>query len=122
MKVKDLIDALSKCDEELDVVVETVQAGVPIRRKVGIKSARRGFDWTNGMFIINPEEGMVVAKLSSRNVKDIAKERLEQLKDAHAKLGFKFIPKSRENDWIDGCVEGIKMNVASCGGLDTDDK
>lgn len=118
MNVRDLKDALRLCDvheEDLDrrVVVETNNGGVPHRFMADIKGAHKGFDWTRGFFILRTEQPVVVYREEKRYLEEVGRERLAQLKDSHRRLGFEYIPKARENAWVDGFIEGFRRFTLS---------
>lgn len=95
---------------ELEVVVCTGNPGVPTNHLSKVQSACPGSDWNQRFFLVYPEDNLVVEKRLARPVRDVAQERLESLKQAHKTTGFKYIAKSRENEWIDGFLEGVKMH------------
>lgn len=118
MKLSELKEAVEhairKCrtDEDPEVVIRTDNPNVGGCYKVGINHATRGFDWDAGYFLLSPSQGVV--KYSTHDkakpgyLLDIAKERLQQLKDSYEKCGQKYIIKAREQEWIDGFIEGFK--------------
>jgi hypothetical protein len=76
--------------------------------------ATRGFDWTAPYFILRVEDQLVVERKLDKPIRDVAKDRLEALKTVHENLHFKYIAKAREQEWIDGFIEGIKQHVTGC--------
>lgn len=98
-----------------EVVIRTVQGGVPYNKMVGVRYINPGFDWTSGLLMIAPEEPMVTIKVArGQDLKKLARERLEQIKGNYEALGQKYIAKAREEEWIDGFLEGFnqfKVNI-----------
>jgi len=93
------------------VVIQTSRAGVPHHPVVDIASAHLGFAWTKGIFILIPQSPIVEVKILSQPIRDLAKKYLEYMKAYHSKLGFNFIPKAREEAWLDGFSAGIRCHV-----------
>lgn len=102
-------------EEDLEVVVETAQGGVPCRYMDPVKSATMGFDWTRGNFIIRTENPVVVFKQSNKSSAEEARERLQTLKNAYNELGQEYIKKAREEEWVNGFVEGYRKFTADIG-------
>ncbi|MCU0693545.1 MAG: hypothetical protein MUF54_19320 [Polyangiaceae bacterium] len=100
--------------EDPKVVIQTENCGIPICRMVGVKSLDHGFDWTAGMVVVRTSESVVMSRGLGKPLRDFARDRLEQLKDRHARCGFRCIPKSRESEWLDGFVEGVRAHVTAC--------
>ena len=98
--------------EQLEVVIQTQNGGCPHRYMAKVINAQRGFDWTAPFFIIRAEDPIVVVN-EIGDVHALARERLDALKASHATLGFKYIAKSREQEWLDGFVEGIRTHATA---------
>ena len=101
-------------EEDPKVVISTAVGGVPINRMVEVRSAMAGGDWTSGLFVLYPAEPIVVARILSEPICDLARRRLDQIIEAHQRLGFKYIPATRKDDWVQGFIEGVRAHVTSC--------
>ena len=113
MTAHELAAVLAHCTEDLPVVVRTEQGGIPTRRMVEVRGAGRGFDWTAPWFLLWTAEPVVVVRMLKDRTKDLARQRLEELKSGYAQVGQKYISRSREQEWIDGFVEGVRAHVTS---------
>ena len=113
MTSHELAAVLAHCADDLPVVVQTAQGGIPTRRMAEVRSAGRGFDWTARWFLLWTAEPVVVVRALSGRVEDLARQRLEALKSGYEKLGQKYIARSLEQEWIDGFVEGVRAHVTS---------
>lgn len=109
-ELKQLLETMCTHEDDLDkeVVVETHNGGVPHRFMADITRGMKGFDWTRPYFILWTRQPVVVYREEKRPLEDVGRERLEQLKDAHKRLGFTFIAKAREPAWIEGFIEGFR--------------
>jgi len=103
-------------DSPLRVVVKTANRGIPRAHMVDVSGIYAGFDWENGLLIVQTVDPVVVVHGLNEPVRLVAEQQLQALKAIHEKLGFKYIPKSRERDWCDGFVEGVRMHVTACSG------
>jgi hypothetical protein len=109
--------AAVRSQEPLQVFIQTAQGGVPTRRMVGVRDAVPGFDWTQGRFIIYPEEPVVVVRELPGHAAllELARHKLDMLQQQHRALfGAWFIPKAREHEWIDGFVHGVREHITRC--------
>jgi len=106
--------AIGEKEDNLQVVVETQNGGCPTRYMSEVTWAGRGFDWTAGLFLIRPKDPLVVARVLTSSIRQAAEERLARAKEVHDKLGFKYIMKARENEWLEGFIEGVRMHITSC--------
>lgn len=119
MKLKDLKEQLDRHlerwpeDGDREVVVQTANGGIPHSHMEPVKTCSPGFDWTRPYFIMRTAQPVVVARLLSTPLRDLAVEKLNLLKDIYNKTGFKYIAKAREHEWIDGFVEGVKAHITS---------
>lgn len=113
MTSHELAAVLAHCTDDLPVVVQTAQGGIPTRRMVDVRSAGRGFDWTARWFLLYPAEPVVVVRALAGRIDALAMQRLEALKSGYAEVGQKYIARSREQEWIDGFVEGVRAHVTS---------
>jgi hypothetical protein len=109
----ELAAILAHCTEDLPIVVETAQGGIPTRRMVDVRSAAQGFDWTSRWFLIRTAEPVVVVRVLKGRTEDLARKRLDELKSGYAQVGQRYIAKAREQEWIDGFVEGVRAHVTS---------
>jgi phosphatidate phosphatase APP1 len=103
-------------EEDLNVVIETKNGGIPCYGMVDVKSVNPGCDWTKGYFILHPAIPVVTSKMLQVSVEESARTRLEELKSAYTALGFKYVAKAREEEWIEGFVQGVRMFSASVRG------
>lgn len=96
--------------EDPEVVVNTINGGVPTNYKAKVNSAMVGGDWTSGLFMINTEESLAKIKFNGEKAtaEDLAQARLDYLKECYAKCGQKYITKAREDEWKDGYIEGLR--------------
>jgi hypothetical protein len=122
MKLSELREAVDRAirsagGEDLDVVIRTQNPSCPARGAVELKMAGRGSDWDAWRFLLFPAEGLVYYRRHSGTAMGFARMRLEQIKAGQAALGFKYIPKSRESEWLDGFCEGM-ASFAVCIGDD----
>lgn len=111
LTVQDLLDRVQRLDPTERLTIRTQNNGIGAHRTVDVEAGSRGFDWTNGQFILIPAEPLVVVHRETRPLPHVAREHLERLKAAH-KSTFpegKYIPKTREQDWIDGYCAGARM-------------
>ncbi|HMC00495.1 MAG TPA: hypothetical protein VKN14_05605 [Flavobacteriaceae bacterium] len=115
LTTEDLAQSLSRIrgTEPLLVNIQTAAGGAPTNRMVGISYAHQGFDWTANMFVMQPAEPIVVVRKLPGSIREFGKEKLEKLKDAHTKMGFKYIAKTREHEWLDGFVAGVKTHITA---------
>jgi hypothetical protein len=97
-------------NEDPEVVVNTINVGVPYNYKAKVAGAVVGGDWTKGLFMIATEETLAKVDFngSKASAKDLAQARLDYLKDAYAKCGQRYIAKVREEEWKDGYIEGLR--------------
>ena len=100
--------------DDPEVAVETQNGGIPTNRLEPVRSAHRGFDWTRRFFVIRTQQPVVVVRGLDKPVRELALQRLKDLEEAYAKLGNKYIAKSRREDWIDGFIEGVRAHVTAC--------
>ena len=100
--------------EDLDVVVETANPGIPHCHLSPVIGATAGFDWTASYFILGTADQLVVEKKLDKPIRDFAKEYLEALKAAWSRSKFTYISKNQERSWLDGFVEGVKKHVTGC--------
>ena len=101
------------------ITVETQNGGMCGKFGASVKSITPGSDWTKGTMIIRTEEPVVVVRnLSNKRPRDFARERLDALKEAYAKLGQNYIAKCREEEWIDGFLDGINQHITACSNDD----
>lgn len=114
-ELKEAVDyATSRCreGEDPEVGIKTDNPNVGGSYKVSIYRAGLGSDWDAGYFVLSPSQGVVMYrthdKAKSGYLLTIAKERLQALKDGYEKCGQKYIIKAREQEWIDGFIEGFE--------------
>jgi len=115
-------DRAQKQGDDPEVLIETVQPGVPIRHKIGIKCVILGSDWTSRMFVIYPQEPMVQLNTKNKSIQDIAKEDLAYMKDCYSRAGQEYIKKAREIDWIEGFERGFGRFSITTFGTGTDNE
>lgn len=96
--------------EELEVVIQTANGGIPTNKVVPIVQAMPGFDWTAHSFMLYPQEPLVCIH-KVENVRSEAAVRLQRLQESHKKMGFQYLPKARESAWIDGFIYGARLYV-----------
>jgi mRNA-degrading endonuclease toxin of MazEF toxin-antitoxin module len=116
MKLSELLrttKSLGNDSTDPTVVIVTAQGGIPTPRMVEVNAASYGFDWTRGLFLLRPTEPIVVVRALKEPTREFAKRRLEELKTAHERLKFSYVPKAREEAWIEGFVNGIRAHVTS---------
>ena len=95
--------------EEKEVVIKTQNGGIPTHYMAPIVGAAGGFDWTAGYYLLTTKDPMVVFKNTFQpSIKEYGRTILEQIKGYHAKLGYKYIPKAREEEWLDGFFNGVR--------------
>lgn len=115
-ELKAILDRRAELDrDDLEVVIESAQGGIPTRRMIPVARAGAGFDWTARLFVLHPEKSVVVAKILDAPLEQAALKRLAALKDGFARSGQKYIAKAREREWLDGFMEGVLAHVTSCG-------
>lgn len=117
LEFKELIDKFVKLHPrdagEQEVVVFTGNPGVPSNHLSHVANAGPGFDWTARFFLLYPADSLVVENKMKKPIREVAIERLRQLISSHGSLGFRYIAKSREKEWIDGFIEGARMHFTS---------
>ncbi len=113
MTVLELWDCLQQGavnDENPEVVVLTRNPSVGPRACARVTGANFGFDWDKGRLLLRTDPPVVAFRHAEagKSVRDIGRARLEVLKAAYAKVSIKYIPKSREDEWVDGFKEGFE--------------
>lgn len=122
MKIIELFESLqSYCSrhpneaKEQELVVQTVNGGVPHQYMSPVVSMTPGADWTRRMFIVRTADNLAVEKKIEGTLREVAEQRLKELQEAHKQLGFMYTirlgSKSREAQaWIEGFIEGVRLH------------
>ena len=118
MKVFELLEILQGCVKrhpdmlEREVVIDTAKHGIPTRFMSEVKQVSPGFDWTNNLFIIYPNNDLLPVNKLQTSVRKAGEERLKQIDEACSKTGFDYgIKKTQRSSWVDGFCEGVMMYV-----------
>lgn len=107
-----LVDHRASTGEQV-VVIKTCNAAVPHTYMSPVKSVGSGFDWTANLFILVPEDDLLVTKEEKRPLRDAARARWAALVDAHKKLSFTYDFRTKRDAWEEGYMEGVKSRITS---------
>lgn len=102
-------------DDDPEVVIRIDNPSVGGCAKTAVTFAGIGNDWDKGCFILSTKDGIVRYKKYDPTSQDkmnfrrnLAEKRLASLKRSYEKLGQKYIAKAREQEWIEGYMEGFE--------------
>lgn len=119
MKLSDVINRLIVLQERMgnddpEVMIASINPGVPTRLKSGISYIGQGGDWEKNLIIIGPTKTMAIIE----TVADIAakaSDTFDVINQAYAKAGFKFYPQRHKDAWVDGYKKASSDYVIELG-------
>lgn len=111
-----LVSRVGRWDDDLRVVVPTKNGGVPTMYMDPVTDANAGSDLTRPYLMLRTEHPLVLFRWFDKSLDEVARDKLDRVKSYHAELfKYPYIPKAREEAWMDGFQHGVKAFTLAAG-------
>jgi hypothetical protein len=112
-----LMNELRRYEQEtMNVVIGTADRGLIHHTAVPVTGFQVGTKWSEGLLFIQPAKQVVVVRTVNQPIEELARERLERAKKVYGDVGFRYVRRGCEDEWISGFIEGVHAHVTSCSG------